>query len=174
MWGLKIRCWNLNLLKNFTWQRGHEGYGAFCWFGSEWCEVHCSASWSPWEPVRWPGSEQPNLQVHIPWKKTPTDQCKFSSFLRFCCLVTNFWEMVSGGGKHIFILEYSVIDDWYGCAKKTLVLLSCWACSMGPMGLGLISLAWCDFHALSLWCVENFRNWCVRSVCLVCFCCWSF
>lgn len=41
-----------------------------------------------------------------------------NSSLRFCCLVTNFWEMVSGGGKHIFISEYSVIDDWYGCAKK--------------------------------------------------------
>lgn len=48
-------------------------------------------------------------------------------------------------------------------------LLSCWACSTG-----LISLAWCGFHALSLWCVENFRNCCVRSVCLVPFCCWSF
>lgn len=55
-------------------------------------------------------------------KKAPIDQCKFSFFLRFCCLVTNFWEMVSGGGKHISILKCSVIDDWYGCAKKTWVL----------------------------------------------------
>lgn len=109
-------------------------------------------------------------------EKTPIDQCKFF-FLRFCCLVTNFWEMVSGGGKHIFILEYSVIDYWYGCAKKNpgySRLLSCWACSMGPMGLELISLAWCGFCALSLWCVENFRNCRVRSVCLVRFYCWSF
>lgn len=30
------------------------------------------------------------------------------------------------------------------------------------------------FYALPLWCVENFRNGCVRSVCLVWFCCWSF
>lgn len=48
-------------------------------------------------------------------------------------------------------------------------VLSCWACSTG-----LISLAWCGFHALSLWCMENFRNCCVRNVCLVPFCCWSF
>lgn len=136
--GLKIGCWNMNLLKKFIWQRGCEGSGAFCRFGSDWCEVLCSASWSPWEPwLRAAKSASTNhmeKNTYWPLQILLSDVLLLSHKL----LRNGFrWRKVH--------FHLRIQCDWWliwMCKKKKKRqpgyswLLSCWACRMGPMALG--------------------------------------
>lgn len=133
--GLKIWCWNSNLLENFTWQRGHEGYGACCWFGSEWHEMLCSASWSLWEPMCWPGSEQPNLQVQTTWKKTPIDQCKL---LPSEVLLLSHKILRNGFRWRKARFHLRMQCDWWliGMCKNNLGTPGCWTCTWDQWTLG--------------------------------------
>lgn len=138
--GLKIWCWNSSLLKNFTWQRGREGYGACCWFGSEWHEVLCSPSWSPWEPMCWPGSERPNLQVQITWKKSTYWPVQILLLSEVLLLSHKLLRNGFGWRKAHFHLRMQC-DRWLiWMCKKNLGTPDCWAA--GPAAWDQRALGW--------------------------------